>query len=122
MNLRGNMRKKITHKDLVGVVKKRRGFMGLNTGRLGSTAPWGRLQTVGLAMINEERFLAFKKTLLIRQGGIKDETLPRFYKTMFREDVLPAIKAIKPDCGNIFRLTLHFNFGLLMHVELEYVA
>jgi hypothetical protein len=122
MDSRRNVRKKITHKDLVGDVKKIRGFMGFNTGRFGSTAPWGRLQTVGHAMFSEKSPLACKKTLLIRQGGIKDEALPRFYKTMFREDVLPAIKTFVPNCGDIFRLTLHFNFNLLMHVELEHIT
>ena len=116
------MGKRIEHTSLVGVVKKRRGFSGANTGRSGSTAPWSRLEKVGRAMINDESPFSGSIRLLIRQGGIADKNLIRYYKTIFREDVFPAIKAFDPNCGNIFCLILHFNSDLLMHAELEYIA
>jgi hypothetical protein len=111
----------IKHTDLKGIVKKRKGILGLNTGRVGCTAPWGRLQDVSLATINSDQrpFTGQTTPLLIRQGGIHDENLSRHYKTIFREDVFPAIKNFAPDCGNIFSLTLHFNNDLLMMIEME---
>lgn len=117
------MKIEIKHTDLVGAVKPRKGFSGLNTGRVGCTAPWSRLEKVGGKVFEIKGYCrpyTDNISLLIRQGGIKDDNLPRHYKTIFREDVFPSIKNFAPYCGNVFTLTLHFNFDLLFLAELEY--
>ena len=112
---------KITPMNLVGPVKKRVGFSGITAGDC--TQPWSRLERVGREKIGiENKSQADHVDLLIRQGGIMDdkegERLSRYYKTIFREDVFPAIKKFAPDCGNVFRLTLHFNQNELRLVDL----
>jgi len=112
---------KITHKDLVGPVKHLTGFSGLNAGRSECSQPWARLERVGHALIGQE-YKAFTGSIcfLVRQGGVHEENLPRKFKTIFREDVFPAILNFDPKCTQVFEMTLYFNEGLLMLAELEY--
>jgi len=118
--------KKITHTDLVGETKPwGKGFAGANTGRIGCTMPWSRLQTVGRGLISrEQRPFTDHISVLIRQGGISDKErvtpVTRHIKKIFNEDVYPAIKRFDPDCPEIFQLTLHFNNDLLMEADLQY--
>jgi hypothetical protein len=109
--------------DLVGDVKKLKGFMGLNPGNSPRTQTWGRLERVGLSSIDEnERPYRGKIPMLVREGGIKEPDVSRYYKKIFREDVYPAIiKKYALECSIVFRLTLHFNVDKLFKAELEYL-
>lgn len=113
----------ITHKVLIGDVKRRVGFSGNKTGRKGCTHPWSRLERVGNGVIDiDDRPFSGCIEFIVRQGGIGDERLSRHYKNIFREDVFPAIKNFLPDCSNVFRLTLIYNDDLLLEAYVEYIA
>lgn len=105
--------------DLVGDVKKLKGLMGLNPGNAPRTQVWGRLERIASALIpGDKRPYTNNIKLYINDGGIDHDTLSKHYKKVFKEDVLPAIKRIKPDLKN-FWLYLNFNVDILTKVTLD---
>ncbi len=60
--------------------------------------------------------------LKIRGGAVRDSNIPIpiQFSDMFKNEVFPAIKNFSPECGDTFKLTLHYADRLLLKVELEY--
>ena len=109
---------KIGHTDLKAVVEKKKGFQGLNPGKPGCTAPWSRLQAIGLS--SEELTDAGKVVLAIGQGSVRNEKVTKYYKSIFKTEVLTPIKNFAPECGETFQIKLHYRSGLLSETEIEY--
>ncbi len=83
----------IKQTNLKATSPKRPGFAGLNLGISGGTAPWSRLQRIGLAKLDSNPAnYSGRLDLYIGQGGLKEIAISRYYKTMFRNDVFPAIR------------------------------
>ena len=83
---------KIGHTDLIAVVEKGKGLSGANPGKVGCTAPWSRLQSVGLSAMAETTIsYTGNVELAIGQGGIRNEHVSKNYRSIFKKEVLPAI-------------------------------
>jgi len=113
------MHKKIDPKDLKAVLKiKIRGLGDLNVGLEGATAPWCRLQRIGLSRIVDAPHYLGRVEIGVRQGAIRERDISAYYKSLFRRDVFPAIEKWAPECGDCFKLILHYREGLLFSVDL----
>lgn len=113
------MHKKIGPKDLKPVVEKRiKGLGDLNPGLMGCTRPWTRLQRIGISNIADKHHYLGTVEIGVRQGGIRERDVSAYYKSLFRRDVFPAIKKYAPECGDCFKLILHYRDGLLFSADL----
>ena len=106
-------------RDLKPVVDRNlEGFSGLNTGKLGCTPPWSRLQNVGQAIIKPDQ--GFEPVLIhVSDGFIRNNDISKYYKRLYSREVMPAIKIFLPDAGNTFKLLLHFRQEVMQKVFLE---
>lgn len=106
--------------DLKAVIERKKGLSGVNVGPLGCTAPWSRLQKIGLSTIdNKEGTFSGQVRLIIGKGGVRDRNCPKYSGFIFRKEVMPAIKNFAPDCSGNFHLILHYRENLLFRTELE---
>jgi len=106
-------------RDLKPVVDRNlEGFSGLNTGKLGCTPPRSRLQNVGRSIIRPDQ--GFEPVLIhVSDGFIRNNDISKYYKRLFRKEIMPAIKNFLPDAGDTFKLLLHFRQEVLQQVFLE---
>jgi hypothetical protein len=106
----------IGHIDLKAVVERKKGFLGLNTGKVGCTAPWSSLQLVGLSDVNGSNTRQI--ILVINQGSLTNRNISKYFKAIFKNEILPAIKIFIPECGDAFHLTLDYREGVLLKTVL----
>ena len=104
--------------DLKAFAERKKGFLGVNAGKVGSTFPWAQLDHVGLS---ELVGASGSIELLINDGGLTNKKIDKSYKFLFKKEVLPAIQDfIKHNYGidrvDTFDLILHFRERMLQRV------
>jgi hypothetical protein len=107
--------------DLKAVVENKGGIGGANVGPHGSTAPWSRLQMIGLSTTDEKlRPYSSDVTLIVGQGALRDRNISKYNKLIFSEEIMPAINNFVPDCSDNFHLVLYYRDSLLFRAEIVY--
>lgn len=116
----------IGHTDLKPVVKWGSGLKRISPGTPGCTAPWSRLQAIGLSAVRDLKEETSQHTakidLFVSEGAIRNRNISRYYKEVFKKEVFPAIKNFKPDGEGTFHLILHYRRSLLFQAELVYTS
>ncbi|MBT0664525.1 hypothetical protein KI809_09455 [Geobacter pelophilus] len=115
------MKIKIGPTDLKPVLERKSGFGSFNTGKVGCTDPWWRLESVGLSTLsNKKSVYSGPVDLAINLGGIRNKHTSEHHKTIFEIEVYPAIMNFAPDCGPTFHLMLYYREDLLLEAEMVY--